>query len=134
MRVLSQQLFAGGLLLLLLLQSFSREVLVVNYALNKGVITARFCVNKARPMLQCEGKCYFAQQLKKQQQRQDQAPSPLKTRLEMLPVGVVSLVPPRPAGYPASIRPFFRRPAPALCGRGQWGVFHPPKPCARPLA
>jgi hypothetical protein len=42
-----------------LLQTFSREVLVVDFTLHRATITARFCVNKARPQLHCDGKCYF---------------------------------------------------------------------------
>ena len=34
---------------LLLLQTLGPEVLVLNYQLNKAAITARYCVNKARP-------------------------------------------------------------------------------------
>ncbi|TDN35998.1 hypothetical protein E4631_04135 [Hymenobacter sp. UV11] len=77
--------FAYLLAALVLLQTFSRELLVVDYALNRATITARFCVNKARPELHCDGKCYFAKQLKKQQDRESKSASPLKERLEMLP-------------------------------------------------
>lgn len=80
--------FAYLLVALVLLQTFSRELLVVDFALNQATITARFCVNKARPQLHCDGKCYFAKQLKKQQERENNAPSPLKERLEMLPVAL----------------------------------------------
>ena len=69
----------------MLLQTFSRELLVVDYALNRATITARFCVNKARPELHCDGKCYFAKQLKKHEERESKSASPLKERLEMLP-------------------------------------------------
>jgi hypothetical protein len=77
--------FAYLLAALVLLQTFSRELLVVDFALNQATITARFCVNKARPQLHCDGKCYFAKQLKKQEERENKAPNPLKERLEMLP-------------------------------------------------
>ena len=74
------------LVALVLLQTFSREVLVVDYALNQAAITARFCVNKARPALHCNGRRYFAKQLRRQQERENQSPNSLKERLEMLPV------------------------------------------------
>nr|GFC86198.1 hypothetical protein [Tanacetum cinerariifolium] len=77
--------FTYLLLALVLLQTFSRELLVVDFALNRATITARFCVNKARPALHCDGKCYFAKKLKQQEDRENKAPSPLKERLEMLP-------------------------------------------------
>jgi hypothetical protein len=77
--------FSYLLISLVLLQTFSREVLVVDFTLHRAVITARFCVNKARPQLHCDGKCYFAKQLKKQEERESKAPTSLKERLEMLP-------------------------------------------------
>jgi len=86
---------------LVLLQTFSRELLVVDFTLNQATITARFCVNKARPALHCDGKCYFAKKLKQQEERENKAPNPLKERLEMLPVafGGISQVPaPQPIG------------------------------------
>ncbi|MGI4832799.1 MAG: hypothetical protein ACRYFK_04990 [Janthinobacterium lividum] len=74
------------LAVLVLLQTFSRELLVADFALNRAAITARYCVNKARPSLHCDGKCYFAKQLKKQEERESKSAGPLKERLEMLPV------------------------------------------------
>ena len=118
-------LFSYLLIALVLLQTLSREVLVVDFALNRATITARFCVNKARPMLQCGGKCYFAKQLKQQQERENQAPNPLKERLEMLPAAF--------SGWPAGGRHVGVPPAPRYavlvpgCYAAPLGaVFHPP--------
>lgn len=119
--------FSYLLISLVLLQTFSREVLVVDFTLNRATITARFCVNKARPQLHCDGQCYFAKKLKQQQERENKAPNPLKEQLEMLPVAFRSLVPaaPRcwgsaPVGYGA-----FR--AAGVPGRAAQGVFQPPR-------
>jgi hypothetical protein len=119
--------FSYLLISLVLLQTFSREVLVVDFTLHRATITARFCVNKARPQLHCDGKCYFAKQLKKQEERESKSASPLKERLEMLPVAFRSLVPTAPARWAS---------APAGYGapRSAWvpatatrGIFHPPQ-------
>lgn len=112
---------------LVLLQTFSREVLVVDYALNQATITARFCVNKTRPALHCNGKCYFAKQLRQQQERENQLPNLLKGRLEMLPVGTGSLVPPRPASYPVAAGRYCPAPAPRVPNLGLGAVFRPPQ-------
>lgn len=112
---------------LVLLQTFSREVLVVDYALKQATITARFCVNKARPAMRCNGKCYFAKQLRQQQERENQLPNPLKERLEMLPLGVACLVPPRPATYPAVAVRYGPAPVPAVPVLGLRGIFRPPQ-------
>jgi hypothetical protein len=119
--------FSYLLISLVLLQTFSREVLVVDFTLHRATITARFCVNKTRPLLHCDGKCYFAKQLKKQEERENKAPNSLKERLEMLPAALQSLVPaaprrwvPAPVGYAAY-------PAPAMLASAARGIFHPPQ-------
>jgi len=119
--------FSYLLILLVLLQTFSREVLVVDFTLNRATITARFCVNKARPQLHCDGKCYFAQQLKKQADRENKAPNSLKERLEMLPTAFSSLVPAAPRQW-ASAPPGYG-PAGALWvpARTAQGIFQPPR-------
>ncbi|WP_151087484.1 hypothetical protein [Hymenobacter baengnokdamensis] len=125
-----KSVFAYLLVALVLLQTFSREVLVVDFALNRATITARFCVNKARPELHCDGQCYFAKQLKQQQDRENKAPNPLKERLEMLPAafaaGVELAVQPTVACAPAV------RHAPLVPGHYAaplGAVFRPPLGC-----
>ena len=119
--------FAYLLTALVLLQTFSRELLVVDFTLNQATITARFCVNKARPQLHCDGKCYFAKKLKQQEERENKTASPLKERLEMLPVAFSSLVPLAPvrrARVAAGYAPYQSAWVPAGAGRG---LFRPPQ-------
>ena len=119
--------FSYLLISLVLLQTFSREVLVVDFTLHRATITARFCVNKARPMLHCDGKCYFAKQLKKQEERESKSAGPLKERLEMLPVAFRGLVPTAPARWasgPVGYSPYQSAWMPATASQG---VFHPPQ-------
>ena len=118
--------FAYLLMALVLLQTFSRELLVVDFTLNRATITARFCVNKARPQLHCDGKCYFAKKLKQQEERENKAPSPLKERLEMLPATfgggwqapIVARVPQAARRYALLVPGHYAAPLGA--------VFHPP--------
>ena len=119
--------FAYLLASLVLLQTFSRELVVADFYANRVAITQQFCVNKARPMLHCDGKCYFAKQLKQQQERESKAPNPLRERLEMLPQAPASLVPPRPAAYPAVATRYHRAPAPNLPRLGLRAIFRPPQ-------
>ena len=119
--------FSYLLILLVLLQTFSREVLVVDFTLNRATITARFCVNKARPQLHCDGKCYFAKKLKQQEERENKAPNPLKEQLEMLPVAFQTLVPAAPirwASTPVGYGPYQSAWVPTTAMQG---VFHPPQ-------
>jgi hypothetical protein len=126
MSLLFEQLTVYILLTLVLLQTFSREVLVVDYALNRTSITARFCINKARPELHCDGKCYFSKQLKKQQEREDKLPNPLKERLEMLPATFFQ-VPSRPASYPVIAIRYPHLLAPHAPSLGLRAIFRPPQ-------
>lgn len=122
-----KSLLAYALVALVLLQTFSREVLVVDYALNRASITARFCVNKARSQFHCDGKCYFARQLKKQEERESKSAGPLKERLEMLPAAFHSPVPAAPAhraSTPVGYGPYRSAWVPTTAGQG---IFHPPQ-------
>ncbi len=55
-----------------LLQSLQGFFTIVNWKINQDELTAKYCVNKAKPMLNCNGKCYLAKQLKIQEE-QDKA-------------------------------------------------------------
>ena len=47
------------------------------YEMNKGYITSNFCINKAKPELKCNGKCYLKKQLKKATDSQDSESKPV---------------------------------------------------------
>jgi len=51
------------LLLLLSVQTFSKWMWVLDYNLNRNYIAATLCVNKAKPMLHCNGQCQLAKKL-----------------------------------------------------------------------
>jgi hypothetical protein len=91
------RLLAWFFTILILLQSFSQEVLVLNYQVNKARITQLFCVNKARPRLHCNGKCYLAKQLRKANGDSDKAPAAAraKVKFEVLPTAFTRLPLPR---------------------------------------
>jgi hypothetical protein len=115
------------LISLVLLQTFSREMLMVDFTLNRATITARFCVNKARPQLHCDGNCYFAKKLKQQQERENKAPNPLKEQVEMLPIAFQHLIPaaPVPRGSaPVGYGPYQSAWVPANATQS---VFRPPQ-------
>ncbi len=54
------------------MQSLQGFFTIVNWKINQAELTAKYCVNKAKPMLKCNGKCYLAKQLKIQEE-QDKA-------------------------------------------------------------
>jgi hypothetical protein len=119
--------FSFLLISLVLLQTFSREVLVMDFTLHRTVITARFCVNKARPQLHCDGQCYFAKQLKKQEQRESKAPNPLKEKLEMLPLAFGRFLPVVAARWANPPISYGRSGLAQVPASSTQGIFRPPQ-------
>ena len=120
------RILAGLFTTLILLQTFSRELVVVDYELHKERVTELFCVNKDKPRLQCNGKCHLAQKLRKASSAESQTPagSFAKTKYDAV------LPPPAPLAAPIVLRPAaagFGRlvPAPYSFSPAH-SIFHPP--------
>ena len=77
-----KQLATIFLLLIILLQTFNRLVVEADYYINIGYIVKNLCVNKEKPSMHCNGKCYLARQLK-EQQKQEQTPLSKKGNSEI---------------------------------------------------
>jgi hypothetical protein len=48
---------------LMLIQTFSKWAIVVEYKLNKNYIAKNLCINKVKPKLHCNGKCQMMKKL-----------------------------------------------------------------------
>ncbi len=59
------------LLSLLCLKALIVPALFVNYELRKDFIIRNYCVNKDRPELHCDGKCYLAKQIRAAEQQDE---------------------------------------------------------------
>lgn len=70
------------LLLVLNLPLFSRMGVVVYFQANKAYIAKVLCVNKNRPSLHCDGKCYLAKKLKATEEREQKQTA---EKLEKMP-------------------------------------------------
>jgi hypothetical protein len=79
-----QRTIAILLIVSLSMHCLGRLGLVAQYQLNKDYITRVFCINKAQPKLQCNGKCYLAKQLKAQQEREQKLPLQQKYSQEIV--------------------------------------------------
>ena len=120
------QFFAYFLTALLLLQTLGPELLVVNYELNKADITAEYCVNKARPLLHCNGQCHLAQQLRKAEGPDKKAPAAVvRAKFEVLPAAA-RLALRAPRRWPAVARRHAARPDARYADAPAPGVFRPP--------
>ena len=115
-----------ALVLVLLTSLQSYAVIEASFALNRDAIAARYCVNRARPELHCDGRCELARRLDAQNRReQDREATLLGVALSasMWLPATADLRPPasrRTAGY---ARPADERVTPASPA----GVFHPPR-------
>jgi len=64
------------LLVALISSGFSRFFIYAGFELNHKYIAENLCVNKNRPWLHCDGKCYFMRKIKEAQEnekKQDRA-------------------------------------------------------------
>lgn len=53
-----------------LLQGFSKTFLVLNYEMNKNSIAEKYCVNKNKPQIHCQGKCHLVKQMKEEDEKE----------------------------------------------------------------
>lgn len=60
----------------------------IEYLVNQDYITEFLCINKEKPKLQCNGKCYLVKALKKQQSSTSKS---LRVSLENYPIGFVTI-------------------------------------------
>lgn len=71
-------------MLVLSIQVLSKVALVINYHVNQAEITRKYCENKAKPKLQCNGKCHLAKQLAKQEKQEKPSSETNKFKLDIL--------------------------------------------------
>ncbi|MDR3716828.1 MAG: hypothetical protein P4L51_28805 [Puia sp.] len=55
-------------------QTFSKNILVLDYQCNKKFIAANLCENKDKPDLKCEGKCYLCKKIKTEDKKEQENP------------------------------------------------------------
>jgi len=91
---MKHRLIAIFLIALFLFQSMDRFGLIAYYEINKSYITQMFCINKSRPELQCEGKCFLMQKLKEKEQSEEQIPAHVvgTKEIQLLPIQAILLI------------------------------------------
>ncbi len=72
-KVLSILLFIA-----ILSQSLSKMILFSNYIINKESITLKFCENKNKPKMKCNGKCHLKKQLQEQDKKENSSKTDIK--------------------------------------------------------
>jgi|GEM_PF-250776 len=56
------------------------------YQFNKNEIIAKFCVNKNKPMMHCNGQCYLGKQLKKAEENEKRQNQSLREKDEVISI------------------------------------------------
>lgn len=84
------------LIAILLLLCFHAQPMMVfsvwvDYCVNNNYIREVLCINKDEPKLQCDGKCYLAQQLKKQSQKSESQEKGIIMEQSITPVFFVAI-------------------------------------------
>jgi hypothetical protein len=72
------------LISLILLQTFSKGLLILDYKLNKDFIYKVLCINQDRPALQCEGRCHLNKKLQKAQETESKTTHSSVSSLEII--------------------------------------------------
>ena len=58
----------------ILFQNFGKVIILANYFVNKEFIANNLCENKAKPKMNCAGKCHLKKQLKKETKKEQSSP------------------------------------------------------------
>lgn len=111
----------------MLTQTFSKVLILADYEANKDFISTYLCLNRAKPELKCNGKCYLSQKLKKAEQTEkDASQNNQKKQVEItlfyqeLLADAASYF---PSGLPLALPQVF--PGKTTCL--SFSIFHPPQ-------
>jgi hypothetical protein len=72
------------------IQTFSTFIIQADFFLNRSYIAKNLCVNRDKPMMHCNGKCFLTKKLK-DQQKQDQSPVSKTERFDVQPFFIPKL-------------------------------------------
>ncbi len=103
---------------------FTKLFIYANYELNKDYIAKTLCINKAKPMLHCNGKCYLTKKLKQAEQEEQKQEKSSSKRFS------VEVFLPTTQGFKFFTRQTdeFLPPTPLpYSSLKMYGIFHPPQ-------
>lgn len=107
------------------MQMFSQLSVLAGYELNKNYIAKVLCVNRDKPEMHCNGKCYLKKKLQQDQQRKNSENGTVGNRMDIslfysdkLP-SFLTVLNTIPFTYPQVIPNFYT--SPCFC------FFHPPR-------
>ena len=86
-----KKLLSIVLMLAIIAQGTVSLAIYAYYAINKETIAKTLCVNKSKPMLHCQGKCYLSKQLKKAEENEKKQSQSLREKDEVISFQLNSL-------------------------------------------
>jgi hypothetical protein len=113
------------LLMLLVFSNCSRFFVYAGFEVNQKYIAAQLCENKARPWLNCNGRCYLMKKLKQVEQKEKKQEQEQKRSQyqEAIPAALsLNLA----FNKPVQRKTYPRLPAPGVIERSL-SIFQPPK-------
>jgi len=118
------RLVAILLICALFAENISRLLITAAFELNQNYIAEYFCVNKGRPQLHCDGKCYLAKKLKEAEENEKNSErEPLKVHYHPASLSdtlTLTFAPSVNDSYPSIEVPFILPSRPTT-------IFHPPR-------
>jgi hypothetical protein len=105
------------------IQTFSTFIIQADFFLNRSYIAKNLCVNRDKPMMHCNGKCYLSKKLK-DQEKQDQSPVSKTERFDVQPFFIPKLFSVKTAVVISKPRYFIRNEN--VVSSFSRFIFHPP--------
>ena len=68
----------------ILMQGGTKLGIYAYFQLNKDYISSVLCINKDKPVLQCNGKCFLSKKLKAEEEKEKKAPVEVKSIADVL--------------------------------------------------
>lgn len=105
-------------------QTFSSFILQTGFYLNRSYIAANLCVNKDKPMMHCNGKCYLTKKIKEQEKQDRQTPVSKSEKFDVIPFFVPAPI--ELANTSSEIKPEFFIKNEGPISSVPHSIFHPP--------
>lgn len=118
-----RRIVAIVLIFTLLISNFTKSFALASFALNRKYIAEKLCENRAKPQLECLGKCFLKKQLKKlEEQEKKNATNSLSKADELAVLGSVN----QPIPFFILLRIDLTSMIADLCNIEAPSIFHPP--------
>ena len=113
-------------LLAVLLQTFSKDFVVLDYYINTDSY-AKNCVNKEKPKLQCKGKCQMMKKAKEEEKKEQDKPSGRERNKRDIFLSSKSFFPSLPSVYSSKTSQIYSHKLNVILNDCIYGIFHPPR-------